>query len=81
MMSRASGPARPGAHRGTGAATAAMARMFAAWFRVRRAKQPAAYARKVLLNRHLLERPSPDGPSRQASRVIAAGTARWSILR
>jgi phosphohistidine swiveling domain-containing protein len=41
-------------------------------------KQPAAYARKVLLNRHLLERPSPDGLPRQASGVIAAGTARWS---
>jgi hypothetical protein len=38
--------------------------MFAAWSRVRRSKQPAAYARKVLLNRHLLERPSPHGPSR-----------------
>ena len=25
--------------------------MFAAWSRVRRSKQPAAYARKVLLNR------------------------------
>ena len=52
--------------------------MFAAWSRVRRSKQPAAYARKELLNRHLLERPSSGGPSRQASRVIAAGTARWS---
>jgi hypothetical protein len=52
--------------------------MFAAWSRVRRSKPPAAYARKMLLNRHLLERPSPDGPSRQASRVIAARTARWS---
>jgi hypothetical protein len=52
--------------------------MFAAWSRVRRSKQPAAYARKVLVNRHLLERPSPGGRSRQASRVIAAGTARWS---
>jgi hypothetical protein len=52
--------------------------MFAAWSRVRRSKQPAACARKVLLNRHLLERPSPDGPSRHTSRVIAAGTARWS---
>jgi hypothetical protein len=55
-----------------------MARMYAAWSRVRRSKQPAAYARKVLLNRHLLERPSPDGPSRHTSRVIAAGNARWS---
>jgi hypothetical protein len=55
-----------------------MARTFAAWSRVRRYKQPAAYARKVLLNRHLLERPSPDGLPRHASRVIAAGTARWS---
>ena len=63
-MSRASGQARPGAHRFAGTATGAMARMFAAWSRVRRSKQPAAYARKVLLNRHLLERPSPDGPSR-----------------
>jgi hypothetical protein len=35
--------------------------MFAAWSRVRRSKQPAAYARKVLLNRHLLEQPVPDG--------------------
>jgi hypothetical protein len=52
--------------------------MFAAWSRVRRSKQPAAYARKVLLNRHLLERPSSGGRSRQASRVVAAGTARWS---
>jgi hypothetical protein len=43
-----------------------------------RSKQPAACDRKVLLNRHLLERPSPDGPSRHTSRVIAAGTARWS---
>ena len=39
---------------------------------------PAAYARKVLLSWHLLERPSPDGLRRHASRVIAAGTARWS---
>ena len=78
VMSRASGQARPGAHRFAGTATGAMARMFAAWSRVRRSKQPAAYARKVLLNRHLLERPSSRGPSRQASRVIAAGTARWS---
>ena len=61
MMSRASGQARPGAHRFSGTATGAMARMVAAWSRVRRSKQPAAYARKVLLNRHLLERPSPDG--------------------
>jgi hypothetical protein len=52
--------------------------MFAAWSRVRRSQQPAAYARKVLLNRHLPERPSSGGPSRQASRVMAAGTARWS---
>jgi hypothetical protein len=50
--------------------------MFAAWSRVRRSKQPAAYARKVLPNRHLLERPSPDGLPRHASGVIAAGTAR-----
>jgi hypothetical protein len=35
----------------------------------------------VLLNRHLLEHPSPDGLSGHASRVIAAETARWSILR
>jgi hypothetical protein len=55
-----------------------MARTFAAWSRVRRYKQPAAYARKVLLDRHLLERPSPEGLPRHASRVIAAGTARWS---
>ena len=75
-MSRASGHAQLGVHRFTGTATGAMARMFAAWSRVRRSKQPAAYARKVLLNRHLLERPSPDGPSRQASHIIAAGTAR-----
>jgi hypothetical protein len=78
VMSPASGQARPGAHRFTCTATGAMARMFAAWSRVRRSKQPAAYARKVLLNRHLLERPSPGGPSRPASRVIAAGTAPWS---
>jgi hypothetical protein len=77
-MRPASGHARPGAHRFTGTATGAMARMFAAWSRVRRSKQPAAYARKMLLNRHLLERPSPGGRSRHASRVIAAGTARWS---
>jgi hypothetical protein len=31
-----------------------MARMFAAWSRVRHSKQPAAYARKVLLSWHLL---------------------------
>jgi len=30
----------------------AMARTFAVWSRVRRYRQPAAYARKVLLNRH-----------------------------
>jgi hypothetical protein len=52
--------------------------MFAAWSRVRRSKQPAAYARKVLLNRHLLEHPSPNGLPRHASRVLAAGIARWS---
>jgi hypothetical protein len=34
-------------------------------------KQPAAYARKVLLNWHLLKHPSPDGLPRHASRVIA----------
>jgi hypothetical protein len=78
VMSRASGQARPSVHRFSGTATAAMARTFAAWSRVRRPKQPAAYARKVLLNRHLLERPSPDGPPRHASGVIAAGPARWS---
>jgi hypothetical protein len=44
MMSRASGQARPGAHRFTGTATGAMARMFAAWSQVRRSKQSAAYA-------------------------------------
>jgi hypothetical protein len=60
-MSRVSGQARPGAHRFTGAATRATARMFAAWSRLRRSKQPTAYARKVLLNRHLLEHPSPNG--------------------
>jgi hypothetical protein len=44
-----------------------MACSFAAWSRVRRSKQPAAYARKVLPNRHLLERPSPGGlPGRRA---------------
>ena len=53
------GQARPRVHRFSGTATAAMVRMFAAWSRVRRSTQPAAYARKVLLNRHLLERPSP----------------------
>jgi hypothetical protein len=52
--------------------------MFAAWSRVRRYKQPAAYAPKVLPNRHLLERPSPHGPSRQASVSSQLGTARWS---
>jgi hypothetical protein len=80
-MSQASGQAHPGAHRFTGAATGAMARRFAAWSRVRRCRQPAAYAPKVLLNRHLPKHPSPDGLSRHASRVIAAETARWSILR
>jgi hypothetical protein len=39
---------------------------------------PAAYARKVLLSWHLLERPSPDRLPRHTSRVIAAETARWS---
>jgi hypothetical protein len=69
-MGRASGQARPGVHRSTGTATGAMARMFAAWSRVRRSKQPAAYAPKVLLNRHLLERPSPGGvPGRRAVSV------------
>jgi hypothetical protein len=43
VMSRASGSA-PGCHRFAGTATGAMARMFAAWSRVRRSKQPAAYA-------------------------------------
>jgi hypothetical protein len=66
-MSRASGQARPGAHRFTDTAPGAMARLFAAWSRVRRSKQPAAYARKVLLNRHLLEHLSPNGLPRQAS--------------
>src|SRR5829696_818810 len=42
----------PGAHRLTGTATGAMAHLFAARSRVRRSKQPAAHARKVLLNRH-----------------------------
>jgi hypothetical protein len=42
---------------------------------VRRSKQPAAYARKVLLNRHPLEHPSRTGfPACEP--VIAAGTAR-----
>jgi hypothetical protein len=35
--------------------------MFAVWSRVRRSKQPAAYAHKVLLNRHLLQHPSRTG--------------------
>ena len=44
-----------------------MARTYAVWPRVRGYDRPAAYARKVLLNRHLLERPSPDGlPGRRA---------------
>ena len=59
------GPCTSGCPPFTGTATGARARMFAAWSRVRRSKQPAAYARKVLLNRHLLERPSPGGRSRQ----------------
>jgi hypothetical protein len=78
VMSRASGQARPGAHRFSGTATGAMARTFAAWSRVRRSKHPAAYARKVLLSWHLPEPSSPDGLPRHASCVIAAGTARWS---
>ena len=55
-----------------------MAHLFAARSRVRGSKQPAAHAPKVLLNRHLLERPSPDRLPRHASHVIAAGTACWS---
>jgi hypothetical protein len=66
-MSRASGQARPGAHRLTGTATGAMAHLFAAWSRVRRSKQPAAHARKVLLNRHPSRTPSPNWLPRQAS--------------
>ena len=56
----------------------ALVRTYRVWPRVRRHERPGAYARKVLLNRPLLERPSPGGASRHASRVIAAGTARWS---
>jgi hypothetical protein len=72
------GPSAPWCHRFAGTATVAMAHMFAARSRVRGSKQPAAYARKVPLNRHLLEHPSPDRLPRHASHVIAAGTACWS---
>ena len=66
-MSRASGQVRPGVHRFSGTAPGAMARMFAAWSPGAPHKQPTACARKVLLNRHLLERPSPEGfPGRRA---------------
>jgi hypothetical protein len=65
-MSRASGqasgvpPVHWHRHRSHGAHVAA-------WSWVRCSKQPAAYARKVLLNRRLLERPSPGGlPGRRA---------------
>jgi hypothetical protein len=65
VMSPSLGPSAPGCppvhwqrHRSHGAHVCGLVQ-------VRRSKQPAAYARKVLLNRHLLERPSPDGPSRQ----------------
>jgi hypothetical protein len=63
VMSRASGQARPGVHRFTGTAAGAMAHLFAAWSRVRRSKQPAAYARKVLLNRHPSRTPIPEWAS------------------
>jgi hypothetical protein len=67
VMSRASGPSAPGCppvhwhrHRSHGAHVCGL-------IRVRRSKQPAAYARKVPLNRHLLERPSRTGlPGRRA---------------
>ena len=52
--------------------------MFAAWSRVRRSKQPAAYARKVLLNRHPSRTLVPEWASPAGEPVIAAGTARWS---
>jgi len=77
VMSRASGQACPDAHRFSGTATGAMARMFAACSRVRCSKRwPPTLQGAV--QPAPTRTPVPDGLSRHASRVIAAGTARWS---
>jgi hypothetical protein len=55
--------------------------MFAAWSRVRRSKQPAACARKVLFNRHLSKHPVPDGLSRHASLLSQLEPHGGPILR
>jgi hypothetical protein len=73
-------PRAPGCHRFSGTATGGDGAHVRGLLPGAPLQAPAAYACKVLLSRHLLERPSRDGRSRHASRVIAAGTARWSIL-
>jgi hypothetical protein len=60
-MSRASGQAHPGAHRFSGIATRGHGTPVRGLLPGAVLQALAAYARKVLPNRHLLERPSPAG--------------------
>jgi hypothetical protein len=67
MMSRASGQARPGAHRFSGTATGAMARTFAAWSRVRRSKhQPPTPAGCCSVGTYSNARPRTGFPGMRA---------------
>ena len=59
VMSRASGQARPGAHRFSCTATGGHGTHVRGLLPGAVLQALAAYARKVLPNRHLLERPAP----------------------
>jgi hypothetical protein len=61
VLRRGSGQVRPGGHRFSGTATGGDGAHVRGPLPGAPLQAPAAYARKVLLNRHLLERPSPDG--------------------
>ena len=61
VMRRGSGQARPGAHRFRGTATRGHGAHVPGLLPGAPLQALAADARKVLPNRHLLERPSPDG--------------------
>jgi hypothetical protein len=67
VMSRASGQARPSVHRFSGTATAAMARTFAAWSRVRRtSSQPPTPARCCSTGTYSNARPRTGLPGMRA---------------
>jgi hypothetical protein len=61
VMSRASGQARPGVHRFRGTTTGGHGAHVPGLLPGAPLQALAAEARKVLPNRHLLKRPSPDG--------------------